>query len=258
MEVLDNNSTVNDTIDDVDAIFNMVKKIKEQEHSSEVNKEEEIKESKEVLRLVESKYDSVKKRSVGTDKKTPTEEKKKNPELTRLGKVSVAVSLAVTLLAGSVLYSIWTDNEEFGLMGLVNWISTIQKEYTREQNINKGIDMLVRIMDTNLRYSDGNNYKYLDIDTPEELYICSRILHEEEFNKVLKTIEYTDPEGNKKSYSSFEEYLKINGYEDEKDFERKAKEAIGKSYEETGMTKYYTPGVPYEVFGSELGRGGRS
>ena len=64
------------------------------------------------------------------------------------------------------------------------------------------------------------SYQRLDISSPEEVYVYKTILSDTEFNKLISSL----------SYSSFEEYLKVNGFSNEKEFVESMRESILNSY----------------------------
>lgn len=79
-------------------------------------------------------------------------------------------------------------------------------------------------------------YKDLNITTIEEVYmykyeasICMSKNFEEEFDKLIKSVSYYDEERNICFYTSFENFLEVNGFTEE-EFKQIAKNNIIKNY----------------------------
>lgn len=118
-------------------------------------------------------------------------------------------------------------------------------EYIGESISQIGEDLL----SNGLAYTDGgelvvlNNstqkYKNLNIKNNTDIYLYMNILNEEQFNNFIKSVSYVDNNKNSSTYgqtcyyTSFEQFLSINGYPDSETFKNYMEQELKKMYEQS-------------------------
>lgn len=75
-----------------------------------------------------------------------------------------------------------------------------------------------------IKNNNVEDYRVLKVDNYIDVYLYKLNLPSSEFNDFIRSLTYTDNNGNLVHYVNFEQYLKINGFPDEDTFKNYAEE----------------------------------
>ena len=103
-----------------------------------------------------------------------------------------------------------------------------------------------------VRNNTVSDYQVLNVDDYVDVYLYKINLPSTEFNDFIRSLTYTDNNGDLVHYISFEQYLKINGFSDEETFINYAKEGAYKREVQRNQTKFIS------VDNESTGKGGRN
>lgn len=235
-------SVENVLYNDIDDVFSVLENGFERRRQEQIKQENELnikrdKEASTAILMIEKAIErSIREEDWKIQKQKNAERDAEEYRL-KLKTTIISVLIGATLIspfaikAGSVIinkYEHWRD---------VNRAISLQINEAREELLKY---RLAYIDESIFQHSEHVNYEdpftirnnstsdYIVLDAKDyiDVYLYKNILPTAEFNDFIKSINYTDTNGNICHYIDFEQYLKINGFPDEKTFNNYAEEGI--------------------------------
>lgn len=163
------------------------------------------------------------------EQKLVAEDRKRIQKNMLIRKWIVAGTLVGTLVAGITVNAVFgkdiaQQNEKNKIIS-----TALDKEcsYAREQMLRKDLATMVPSKAVPFTVLDNSSFDYreLDVDGLVDIYVYKTILPKDEFTKFIKSVYYTNEEGNH-YYSDYEDFLNVNNFESESDFEKAAREIL--------------------------------
>lgn len=138
------------------------------------------------------------------------------------------------------------------------------------------VQMQNEMLNNGLGYQIGNTivingnteqFRKLNIEKQTDVYLCTKILSDEQLESLIRSISYTDNNvgsstyGQTCYYTSFQQFLNINGYPDKVTFENYMKAELRKQYEieqaNSNEVNDFDFGVDSLNYNTSKGKGGK-
>lgn len=262
-------SIQNNSYDEIDDVISMVNNGFERRRQEQIKREAEFEEKSEKnVTAVASMIDRALERSIKEEDWKIQQQKisnDRNAEYHKKMKTTIiAVLIGASLVAplafksGKALidrFNHWKDIE-VAVAVQSNEIENILKEndlayedLEKRQNFENGYSNEISFT---VRDNSVQDYKCLNVKDYVDVYLYKNTLPPEEFEDFIKSVSYVDTNGAICNYLNFEQFLRINGFPDERTFINYAQEGAYQRQVQKEQNNQISAG--YE----NTGKGGRS